>query len=249
MTPRAPLSPATVACWHVDLAHPEPVVAALASVLADDERQRAGRFVFPRDRGRFIVARACLRVLLAELTGQSPAGLRFVYAPAGKPSLEPGSTSPPLHFNLSHAEDVAVIAASSDGPLGVDVEAVRPLPDMMSIASRFFTPAETETIAGAAPHQRALAFFLCWTRKEAFSKALGDGLSLSLDRYQVACRPGDPARILAIDGSQTAAAEWTVFDLEPAPGFVSAVVMRGSPRPPSLVRLSVERDVLPRLGV
>lgn len=247
MTPRAPLSPATVACWHVDLAHPDPVVTALAAVLSEDERQRAGRFVFSRDRGRFIVARACLRVLLAELTGDAPAALRFVYAPAGKPALAPGSTPAPLHFNLSHSEDVAVIAAARDAPLGVDVEAVRSMPDMMSIASRFFTPAETDTIAGAAPHQRALAFFLCWTRKEAFSKALGDGLSLSLDRYQVACRPGDPARILAIDGSAAAAAEWAVFDLDPAPGFVSALVTRAAPPPPTLVHLDVARDILPRL--
>jgi 4'-phosphopantetheinyl transferase len=244
---REPLPPATLACWRVDLAQPDAVVTALAGVLSDDERQRAARFVFPRDRRRFIVTRACLRVLLAEHSGDAPAALRFVYASRGKPSLAPGSTPTPLHFNVSHSEDVAVIAAACDAPLGVDVEAVRPLPDMMHIASRFFTGAETDTIAAVPPHQRALSFFLCWTRKEAFSKALGDGLSFALDRYRVACRPGDPARILAIDGSTAAAAEWSVFDLDPGPGFVSAVVTRATPRSPTLVHLDVARDVLPRV--
>jgi len=242
--------PATVACWRVDLVHPDSVVTALAAVLSDDERQRAARFVFPRDRRRFTVTRACLRVLLSEHSGVAPAALRIVYAPLGKPSLASASASTPtpLHFNVSHSEDVALIAARSDAPLGVDVEAVRPLPDMMDIAARFFTAAETDTIAAAPPHQRALSFFLCWTRKEAFSKAHGDGLSFALDRYQVACRPGDPARILAIDGSAAAAAEWSMFDLEAPPGFVSALVTRATPRPPVLVNLDVERDVLPRLG-
>ena len=242
---RVLLPPATLACWRVDLAQPDSVVTALAGVLSDDERQRAARFVFPRDRRQYIVTRACLRVLLAAIVGDAPAALRLVYAPLGKPSLAPGSTSAPLHFNVSHSEDVAVIAAARDAPLGVDVEAVRPLPDMMDIASRFFTPAETDTIAAVPPHQRALSFFLCWTRKEAFSKALGDGLSLALDRYRVACRPGDPPRILAIDGSTAAAAEWSMFDLEPAPGFVSAAVTRGKPQPPTLEDLDIVRDVLP----
>lgn len=256
MTPEAaplegthPLAAGVLACWRVDLEHPDPLVTALAAVLSDDERQRAARFVFPRDRRRFVVTRACLRVLLAGPTGQAPAALRFVYTPHGKPLLAPGSTSAPLHFNVSHSQDVAVIALHADAPLGVDVEAVRPLPDMMAIATRFFTPAETETIAAAPPDQRALSFFLCWTRKEAFSKALGDGLSFALDRYQVACRPGDPPRILAVDGSPAAGAEWSVFDLAPGPGFVSAAVTRARPRPPALVRLDAERDVLPHLGV
>lgn len=243
------VQPATIACWRVDLAHPDSVVAALAAVLSDDERQRAARFVFPRDRRRFTVTRACLRVLLSKHCGVAPAALRIVYAPLGKPSLASASTPTPLHFNVSHSEDVAVIAARRDAPLGVDVEAVRPLPDMMGIAARFFTAAETDTIAAAPPHQRALSFFLCWTRKEAFSKAHGDGLSFALDRYQVACRPGDPARILAIDGSAAAAAQWSVFDLEAPPGFVSALVTRATPGPPVLVHLDIERDVLPRLGV
>jgi 4'-phosphopantetheinyl transferase len=113
--------------------------------------------------------------------------------------------------------------------VGVDVEAVRSLSDLDAIAARYFTSAEAGTIAAAPPGERELAFFLCWTRKEAFSKAVGQGLSLALDRYRVTCAPGDPARIVEIDGSPTEAAAWSVFDLRPGPGFVGAAITRGAP--------------------
>jgi 4'-phosphopantetheinyl transferase len=240
-------APGTIACWRVDLEQPDEVVAALATVLADDERERASRFVFPRDRRRFTVTRACLRVLVARCCGARAAAIRFVYSAHGKPALAPAASAPPVHFNVSHAADLALIALTRDAPLGIDVEAVRPLPDLLAIASRFFTAGETETIVTAPPQDRELAFFLCWTRKEAFSKALGDGLSLALDRYRVACRPGEPARILEIDGSAAAGAEWSVYDLRPAPGFVGAAVMRGAARPLSLHPLDVGAAVLGHL--
>ena len=247
LRPFAP-PPGTIDGWRIDLECPETTVAALASVLSHDERERAARFVFPRDRRRFTVTRASLRVLLGGCVGERAAAIDFAYSAHGKPSLASGSTTPPVHFNVSHAGEVALIGLSLDGPLGVDVEAVRTLPDRLAIASRFFTAAETETITTVPPEERDLAFFLCWTRKEAFSKALGDGLSLALDRYRVACRPGAPARILEIDGSAAAAAEWSVYDLRPAPGFVGAVVMRGASRPLRLRRLDVGADVLPRVS-
>lgn len=237
----------TIACWRVDLEQPEASVATLETVLSDDERARAARFVFSRDRRRFIVTRACLRALLARACDEPAKAIRFAYAQHGKPSLAARTGAPAVHFSVSHSADVALIALTRGTALGVDLEAVRPLPDLLDIASRFFTPTETETIMTVPPEERELAFFLCWTRKEAFSKALGDGLTLALDRYRVACRPGEPARILDIDGSAAAAAEWAVSDLRPAPRFVGAAVMRGAPRPLSLGRLDLDADVLPYL--
>lgn len=241
------LPPGCIVCWRLDLAHPEDLVAALAAVLSPDERRRAARFVFARDRRRFVVTRACLRVLLGRCCDVRPAAIRFAYGQQGKPSLASGAAVPAVHFSVSHSEDLALIALARDVPLGVDLEAVRPVPDLLDIASRYFTAAEADTIATVPPDERGLAFFLCWTRKEAFSKALGEGLSLALDRYRVACRPGDPARILEIDGSAAEAAWWCVVDLQPAPGFVGAVVVRAAPRPLDLVRLDPDRDVLPYL--
>jgi 4'-phosphopantetheinyl transferase len=239
---RAP-APRTIACWRIDLDQPENRVAVLAEVLSPDERDRAARFVAPRDRRRFIVTRACLRALLARACDVPAAAIRFAYAPLGKPSLAAVAGRPPVHFSVSHSEDLALVALARDLPLGVDVEAVRPVPDFLDIASRYFTAAEANTIAAVPVDERDLAFFLCWTRKEAFSKARGDGLSLTLERYRVTCRPGEPARILEIDGSAAEAAEWSVHDLRPAPGFVGAAVMRAAPRPLSLIRFDVEHEV------
>lgn len=251
-----PLAAGRIDAWRVELEQPDEVVAALGRVLSPDETARATRFVFARDRRRFVVTRASLRVLLGRHLDVPARAIRFAYAAHGKPALAPGSTGAPLHFNVSHSQELALIALAPDAPLGVDVEAVREMRDLADIAARYFTAAEAETIASVPPDERTLAFFLCWTRKEAFAKALGDGLTLALDRYRVACRPGDPARILEIDGDPAAAAAWSVCDLRPAPGFVGAAVGAaigaaggdGAARSVHLVQLDVERDVLPWLG-
>lgn len=241
------LAPGVIAGWQLDLRQPEAIVAVLADVLSPDERERAARFVFVRDRRRFVVTRACLRVLLARYGGVAPATIRFAYAAHGKPSLQASVDGPGVHFSVSHSQEVALIALARDVVLGVDVEAVRPLDDLAAIAERFFTAAEATTIFSVPAHQRELAFFLCWTRKEAFSKALGDGLTLSLDRYRVACAPDEPARVVDVDGSPEEGAAWTVHDLRPAPGFVGAVVMRAAAMPLTLQKVDLHRDVLPCL--
>jgi len=192
-----------IVCFRLALDQSDAIVAALAEALSKDERQRAARFVFPDARRRFVVTRGCLRRILGCFCSLPASAVRFDYTPLGKPSLAIETTRMPVHFNVSHSRDLALIAIAFDLPLGVDVEAVRPMPDRVTISSRYFTAGEAAAIAAVAPHERDLAFFLCWTRKEAFSKALGDGLSLALDRYH---------------------------DLRPAPGFVGAVVMRAGRR-------------------
>jgi 4'-phosphopantetheinyl transferase len=241
-----PLAAGGIAVWQLDLQQPEPVVAALGDVLSPDERARAARFVFARDRRRFVVTRACLRALLARHGGVPASAIRFAYGAHGKPSW-PDAAGGGVHFSVSHSEEVALIALARHVALGVDVEAVRPLDDLAGIAARFFTAAEAATILGVPAHQRELAFFLCWTRKEAFSKARGDGLTLSLDRYRVTCAPGEAARVVEVDGSAGEGAAWTVHDLRPAPGFVGAVVLRTAAIPLTLEKVDLHRDVLPCL--
>lgn len=219
-----------ILCFRLALDQADAIVAALAELLSDDERQRAARLVFRDDRRRFVVTRGSLRRILGCFCDLPASVVRFEYAPLGKPSLALETTKMPVHFNVSHSRDLAIIAMAFDRPLGVDVEAVGPVPDRLTISSRYFTAVEAARIATVAPRERDLAFFLCWTRKEAFAKALGDGLSLALDRYQVACRPDEPARLLEVDGSAAEAAAWSVYDLRPAPGFVGAVVMRARRR-------------------
>ena len=238
------VSPGAIRCWSVELGVAEEWLEPLAGVLAPDERERAIRFLFPRDRHRFVVARASLRVLLGRHLGARPSAIGFTYGPQGKPSLA-GSTGASLHFSVSHCEDLALIVLRRDGPLGVDLEAVRPMADRDAVASRFFTAAETAAIDSVPPAARDLAFFLCWTRKEAFAKAMGAGLSFALDRCQVTCRPDEPPRVVEIDGDRAEGARWFMWDLRPAPGFVGAVAVRASGPSTSLARLSLEADVLP----
>jgi 4'-phosphopantetheinyl transferase len=134
--------PQSLRAWRIDLAQPEDAVTALGAVLSADERERAERFVFPRDRRRFVVTRACLRALLARATGVAATAVRFSYGAQGKPVMEAGAAPAVVHFSVSHSADLAVVALARDLPLGVDIEAVRPMPDVLALARRFFTEAE-----------------------------------------------------------------------------------------------------------
>jgi 4'-phosphopantetheinyl transferase len=200
----------------------------LQGVLSHDELERAGRFKFDRDNRRFVVSRGLLRDVLSRYAGIDPALLRFTYGPKGKPGLE---TTPPntgLHFNLSHAHELMMIAISVDTPLGIDVEYVRELPDLDDIARGFFSASEYSDLRRTPRTQRTEAFFNCWTRKEAYVKAIGDGLSAPLDRFDVTLTPGEPARIRGFAGDPANATRWSLYHLEPEPGYVGALAVKGN---------------------
>jgi 4'-phosphopantetheinyl transferase len=201
-------------------------VHASAALLSDAERQRATRIRADRDRRRFIVARARLRQLLAAGLGVQPESVEFVYGTHGKPALAPRFADSNLRFNVSHCDDVAVYALSSGREIGVDVEAVCWIPDADDIVARFFSRHETKTFRALDPVDKPLGFFNCWTRKEAFIKALGDGLSYPLDRFDVSLAPGQPAKILRVENRPGDECGWTMDSFSPAPGFVAAVATR-----------------------
>jgi len=196
-----------------------------AAVLTDEERDRARRFVFDRDRDRFIGARACLRQLLAARLGTPPDSVELVYGAHGKPALAPGYADTGLRFNVSHCDDLTLYAFSCGREIGIDVEAVRPIGDADDIAARFFSQRENRAYRALEPSDRPLGFFQCWTRKEAFIKALGDGLSYPLDRFDVSLTPGEPAQILRVEDTPGDRCGWRLESWSPAPGFVAAVVM------------------------
>jgi len=201
-------------------------VGELAQCLSDGERLRASRFVFEHDRRRFIVGRARLRQLLASRLRVQPDAVELVYGPRGKPGLSRRFADAALCFNVSHSEDVAVYAFSRGREIGVDVEAIRELSDADDIAARFFSRRENETYLALDPHDRPLGFFNCWTRKEAFIKALGDGLYYPLDRFDVSLAPGEPAKILRIGRMPEKDCGWAVHSFVPSPGFIGAVVVQ-----------------------
>ena len=180
------LLPSQAACplWQVDLDEP-PAPAALA-LLSDDERARARRFVFERDARRFTAAHAALWSLLVQQTGLPRASLGLVSGPFGKPALD-GIDS--LHFNLSHSHGVGLIALSRTAEVGVDVEVLRPMPDALALAQAHFTRDECAALAALPAALRDRAFLTCWTRKEACLKALGVGLQLAPESFEVGLAP------------------------------------------------------------
>jgi 4'-phosphopantetheinyl transferase len=212
--------------WPLDLDDPALNAGALEQLLSPDERERAGRLRAPNLARRFIVCRAALRQVLGRSLDCDPPGVAIRYSATGKPEL----ADPPhrgLHFNVTHSQQVAIIAVSRDRPIGVDVERIRPDFATEEIAGRFFSAAERAALARLAAVEQPLAFFRCWTRKEAFIKATGAGLSFPLDEFDVSLAPDEPPRLLAIQGDSTAAAEWAMRELPAPPNFVAAVACPG----------------------
>ena len=198
-------------------------MAYFQSLLAPDERERAGRFVFDYLRHWYTVSRGALRILLGRYLDTDPAGIRFEYGEKGKPRLAEKSR---IRFNASHSGDLAVYAVTLHCDIGVDVERIRPLASLHEIAARFFCAEETTELMALPEEQREAAFFRCWTRKEAYIKAIGDGLSVPLDDFAVSLRPGEPARLVHIGHDPAAAAAWTLQNLEALSGYAAALAYR-----------------------
>jgi 4'-phosphopantetheinyl transferase len=177
----APPGPEEVHVWYVSLRRMALHITQFARTLSDEELQRAECFHFDRDRSRFVLARGILRMILGAYNSCPPAGLSFSYGPYGKPMVE----EIPFNFNLSHSDDTAMYAISQRLRIGIDVELVRPLAEMDSIAERVLTRRETDALATIGPDEKAAQFFQLWTRKESVLKGLGLGLGVSPQAIEV----------------------------------------------------------------
>jgi 4'-phosphopantetheinyl transferase len=191
--------------------------------LEPDERARAQRFRFERDRRRFMATRGILRLLLASYAGIAPGEVRFTYGAHGKPVLAGSASAQSLRFNLSHSRGVTLYAVTHGREIGVDIEFIRDLPDAEAIARRFFSPAEVTALLGLPDDLRRDAFFRCWTRKEAYIKAQGTGLTASLVRFSVSLVPDQPAQLLQVAGDPDAPSRWSLCDLPAIPGYAAAL--------------------------
>lgn len=214
--------------WLAWLDLPADRINNLASTLADDESERAQRFHFERDRNRYVVSRGLLRQLIGRYLKRNPAQLRLIYGPNGKPELAGHETDHTLHFNLAHSGEIVLYAFSQERPIGIDVEKIRKLSDADGLAKRFFSAKEYSAWRSLARRDRLAAFFRCWTSKEAFIKALGEGLSYPLDQFDVTLSPDEPAGLLAIAGDEEEAKRWSVQALYPAQDYAAAVVALGN---------------------
>jgi 4'-phosphopantetheinyl transferase len=213
--------------WAAGLECSAQSLAALQATLSRDEQERAGRFYFERDRRRFICARGALRGLLGAYLNVEPGDLTFKYGEHGKPALS-DKFDGALAFNLSHSHELALVVIGRGIEMGVDVEAIRPVADADDIASKFFSAAEVAALQALSESARRPAFFACWTRKEAYLKALGSGLARPLDQFSVSLIPGEPVRLVVHD-DEGETARWSIRELAPEPGYAAALVTDGRP--------------------
>jgi 4'-phosphopantetheinyl transferase len=214
--------------WRAALDRPERVRERLAEKLSRDERARAKRIRPARDRERWTVARALLRVVLGRYLGVSPAEVGLGGDPGGKPVLAAGSDQAPVSFNLSHSGDVALYAVTGARRVGVDVERVRDDVDAERIAARLFPPAERAALQELPEPDRREAFFSGWTRREACAKAVGKGVAALLAGSGVSLPAGEHAELGRASGDGPPGGPWTVWDLAPKPGYAAAVAVEGS---------------------
>jgi 4'-phosphopantetheinyl transferase len=226
------LGPGEIHVWAIRL-DPEPAeVERLGRCLAADEWERAHRFRFDKHRRQYVVGRGALRTLLAGyLRGRGlqlrPEAVRFRYGPRGKPFLEPPQDAGGLEFNLSNSDELALAAFVLGREIGVDVEFLRPMPDCEQISERFFSASERQVLREIPGPRKEETFFNCWTRKEAYLKAVGEGLAAPLDSFDVTLAPDDPPRMLTLEGDAARAARWFFHHLVPAESYVGAVAIEG----------------------
>lgn len=225
------LSHEEVHVWRASLEQPPGVAARLRLTLSEDERERAARFHFERDRVRFVIARAALRDILGRYLDLPPGNLHFAYGPYGKPLLSPefvpDSAGGGVDFNISHSHTLALVAVARGRALGVDIERVRADAAERQIAERFFSAQEVAALCALPDAQQPRAFFDCWTRKEAYIKARGEGLSFPLEEFDVSLQPDAPAALLCVRGDAGEAGRWSLRALDVEPGYAAALAVEG----------------------
>jgi len=212
--------------WRARLDCDASTLEVLRAALSEEESGRATRFRFERDRARFAAARGLLRDILSRYLQRPASLIQFTYNEYGRPELSGDESG--LRFNVSHSGGAALYACARGHAVGVDVELLRDDFASVEVAGRFFSAAEIRDLGSLPPHLLTRGFFNCWTRKEAYIKALGEGLSHPLDCFSVSLSPGKPARLLNTDRDPSEAAAWSILDVQPFEGYAAALAVRNS---------------------
>jgi 4'-phosphopantetheinyl transferase len=213
--------------WRATLSQSVSTVKSFLNILDRDEISRAEGFHFEKDRNRFVVAHGVLRIILSRYLSVPPQAVRFCYGLYGKPALTEDSGGRALRFNMSHSQELGLYAVARDRRVGIDLEYVRGDFASEQIARQFFSPGEVATLCSLPAHLQTKAFFDCWTRKEAYIKAKGQGLSLPLHQFDVSLAPGEPAALLSTRENPQEALGWTLLELTPGSGYVAALAVEG----------------------
>jgi 4'-phosphopantetheinyl transferase len=213
--------------WRATLDLETSHLNSVRQILSADEQARAGRFYFQKHCERFIITRGLLRRILGRYLQREPGQLQFGYGPYGKPYLTGEFSHSRLRFNLAHSQGLALYAITQGREVGVDIEYIRPHSAHKQIAHRFFSPWEVMALKALPSHLQQEAFFNCWTRKEAYIKARGKGLSFPLNQFSVSLTPGEPAALLHVQGDPQETSRWSLQTLDPGPGYVAALAVEG----------------------
>ncbi len=213
--------------WRFYLDLPSDEVSRMDALLPSEELQRADRFRFKTDKDRYIARRGFLRNVLGRYLDIPPAQVNYSYNTFGKPLLANDDGSQKLRFNLAHSSGLALIAVTRGREIGVDIEQIRNDVEIEPLAERLFSESERDNLRSINKRGKLRAFFTCWTRKEAYLKARGEGLSFPLDQFTVSFLPGEPPRLLTVKNNPSEVERWTLFHLEPSPGYAAALAVEG----------------------
>jgi 4'-phosphopantetheinyl transferase len=209
--------------WKAELDYERADLRQLFALLAPDEQQKAARFHFEKDRNHYAAARGLLRLILSSYLSKDPKNLRFAYNPYGKPALD----SDFLQFNVSHSHGMALYAVARHCPVGIDLERMRTDFGWRQIVEQYFSAQEFDALIQLPESQQCRAFFDGWTRKEAYIKAKGQGLSIPLNQFDVSLSPAEPAALLRTQWDAQEAAQWTLYALNPGEGYAGAIAIQG----------------------
>jgi 4'-phosphopantetheinyl transferase len=221
--------------WQAGLDIAGARLAALSALLSVEEHARAARFHQDVHRRRYLAGRGILRLLLSRYMDIPPEALCFKSGPGGKPELSAECNPEELQFNRTDSEAWGLYAFCRNRRVGIDIERISDTRDCESVARAFFCPNEAVALFGLPEAQRLAAFYACWTRKEAYLKGRGDGLTFGLDRFEVSHLPNAPAALLATPFDPAETLRWSLFDLDVASGYVAALAVEALPTTPITV--------------
>jgi 4'-phosphopantetheinyl transferase len=221
------LSRENVHVWQAALDYCPLFLRELEQTLSPDEKARAARFYFERDRDRFIAGRGLLRMILSRYLKVDPCALQFAYGPYGKPELLQPSLGDPVRFNLSHASGLALFAVTRSRRIGIDVEQLRQVQDLPALIESSFSKREQLALRGRSTSEMHEAFLRAWVRKEAYVKATGEGLNQPLNQVEVTLEPAQNNHPLEIVDGKQETPHWLLRDLVPTRGFVAAIAVEG----------------------
>jgi 4'-phosphopantetheinyl transferase len=214
--------------WRAYVDPEESFLRTMRKTLSEDEIARAEQFYFKKDRDRYVAARGMLRTILSRYLQMPPNQLQFIYNPHGKPALTEIIDSGGMRFNLSHSYEMVLYAITRKREVGVDLEHIKVRPLQEDIAERFFSPEETLWIRTLPQEKQAGAFFACWTAREAYLKARGDGIALHAGSPGISFIPDSKTtRASVIREAGEGGRTWSIWQLEPAPGYAGALVVEG----------------------